>query len=316
MILKNVQHSRIDNEAGTVTDMKDMDYALMLIKANNFEGAREIFEKMLESDPKNRDILYNLGMCHSELGNPDKAIEILSECVRVYPNYSNAYVALGYAHSLMEKFDLAIDSFQKAIEIDPVNSYAFRNLGALYAQQGDNGKAIEYLERSFAINPEDQQTAYGLGYAYFVNRELEQADHYLTIAISIDGATKIAEFSKDLKSRIAEISLKKEGFRTDAMFYCLSALQFFKNKTKKDINLITLEIALKGTEGLDVNDPAERYSIKSLKGTFSGLHLFCYMYVGFQVIDPTANLGMDISQEYKEALRLFEQGSANGHTIH
>lgn len=63
-----MQHSRINKEAGTGTGMKDMDYALMLIKANNFEGAREIFEKMLESDPKNRDILYNLGMCHSELG--------------------------------------------------------------------------------------------------------------------------------------------------------------------------------------------------------------------------------------------------------
>lgn len=311
-----MQHYRTNNEAGIVTEMKDMDYALMLIKANNFEGAREIFEKMLESDPKNREILYNLGMCHSELGNPDKAIETLSECVRVYPSYSNAYVALGYAHSLKQKYDPARDNFMKAIELDPMNSYAFRNLGALYAKQGENEKAIEYLERSFAINPDDQQTAYGLGYAYFVNRELEQANNYLTIAISIDGTTKIADFSKDLKSRIAEISLKKEGFRTDAMFYCLSALQFFKSKTKKDINLITLEIALKGAEGLDVNDPAERYSIKSLKGTFSGLHLFCYMYVGFQVIDSTANLGMDISQEYNEALRLFEQGNANGHTIH
>jgi tetratricopeptide (TPR) repeat protein len=296
--------------------MKDMDYALMLIKANKFDGAKDILEKLLKSDPKDKDILYNLGMLYSELGKPDMAVKTLSECVRVYPNYSNAYVALGFAYSLLSKNEKAKENFLKALEIDSANSYALRNLGGIYAKDNEHEKAIECLEKSFAINKEDQQTAYGLGYAYFVARKLDKADEYFKIVIDIDASTKIANSAKELRSKIAEISLKEKGFRPDAMFYCLSALQYFKDKTKKEVNVITLEIALKGRQGLDINDPEKKYKLNSMKGSFSGLHLFSYMYVGFQIIDPSADLGLDISKEYEEALKLFEQEKTSGSTIH
>ena len=42
--------------------MKDFDYALMLIKAGKLEGARDILEELLKDDPRDRDILYNLGI--------------------------------------------------------------------------------------------------------------------------------------------------------------------------------------------------------------------------------------------------------------
>jgi tetratricopeptide (TPR) repeat protein len=79
--------------------MKDISYALMLIEAHKFEGAKDVLEELLQSDPGNQDILYNLGMCYTELDDPEKAVETLSECIRCYPHYSNAYVALGFAYS-------------------------------------------------------------------------------------------------------------------------------------------------------------------------------------------------------------------------
>ena len=136
------------------------------------------------------------------------------------------------------------------------------------------------------------------------------------IAIDIDPSSKLANIAKDLRSKIAEISLKERGFRPDAMFYCLSALKYFKEKTKKEINMITLEIALKGRQGLEVNDPEKKYEINSMKGSFSGLHLFSYLYVGFKIIDPSVDLGLDISNEYEQALKLFEQEKTSGYTIH
>lgn len=59
--------------------MKDFDYALMLIKAGKLEGARDILEELIKDDSRDKDILYNLGMCYSELGNPEKAVQALSE---------------------------------------------------------------------------------------------------------------------------------------------------------------------------------------------------------------------------------------------
>jgi tetratricopeptide (TPR) repeat protein len=71
--------------------MKDINYAFMLIKANKLEGAKDVLEELLQSDPANKDILYNLGMCYTEQEEPEKAVKTLSECIRYYPHYSNAY---------------------------------------------------------------------------------------------------------------------------------------------------------------------------------------------------------------------------------
>jgi hypothetical protein len=57
-----------------------------------------------------------------------------------------------------------------------------------------------------------------------------------------------------------------------------------------------------------VNDPAQKYSINSIPGKFSGLHLLCIEYVGFQLIDPSLDLGFDLSAEYAEARTVHGKG--------
>lgn len=53
-----------------------------------------------------------------------------------------------------------------------------------------------------------------------------------------------------------------------------------------EVQKITFEIAMLGAKGLSVSDPAERHTLTSLPGRFSGLKLLCIEYVGFKIIDP------------------------------
>jgi len=46
--------------------MKDFEYALMLIKANKLDGAKDLLEELHKSDSQDKDILYNLGMSYTE----------------------------------------------------------------------------------------------------------------------------------------------------------------------------------------------------------------------------------------------------------
>lgn len=294
----------------------DISYALMLIKANKLDGAKDLLEELLQSDPENKDILYNLGMCYTELNEPKKAVKILSECTTYHPQYSNAHVALGFAYSKLADYKKAKIYFLMALEIDPSNPYALRNLGGIYGKESDYEKAVKCLELSFSINQGDQQTAYGLGYSYFHTGNFKKADSYLKIAIDIDESTDIAGLAKDLRREMAEINLKSKGFRTDAMFYCLSALQFFKGKTDTEIRQIAFEIGLKGQQGLDINNQDKKYTLTSMIGSFTGLQLVSYMYVGFKIIEPGIDAGIDLSEEYKEALKLFGQERPYGYTIH
>ena len=68
---------------------------------------------------------------------------------------------------------------------------------------------------------------------------------------------------------------------------------------------ITLKIALKGQTGLGLNEAEAKYTLKSLPGQFSGMHLVSIMYVGMKELDPDTDPGVDLSAEY-EAAKLMQ----------
>ena len=89
--------------------------------------------------------------------------------------------------------------------------------------------------------------------------------------------------------------------------YCLDTLKRFENLSQDKIREITSEVGMFGMNGIDYTKPDKRYSLKSLPGEqFSGLQLLVFMYVGFKMIDPTVNTGLDFEDAYQTALKLFE----------
>ena len=52
------------------------------------------------------------------------------------------------------------------------------------------------------------------------------------------------------------------------------------------------------------NDPDDKYTLKSLPGKFSGLHLLAIMYTAFRQFDPTMDTGADLSAEFKAATEM------------
>ena len=91
----------------------------------------------------------------------------------------------------------------------------------------------------------------------------------------------------------------------DAGLYLLSALKLFGQKTEEELRRIAFEIALKGQSGLDINAPDTKYTLNSMAGEFTGLQLVSYMYAGFKKIAPEQDIGVDLSDEYNMALKLF-----------
>ena len=90
------------------------------------------------------------------------------------------------------------------------------------------------------------------------------------------------------------------------LMYLLGALQKFEGMSREQVQRITLEIAIVGQRGLDVNDSAQKYRLQSLPGQYSGLHMVCMMYVGFQQIAPEHSIGFDLSKEFAVAKGMHE----------
>lgn len=75
----------------------------------------------------------------------------------------------------------------------------------------------------------------------------------------------------------------------------------------KDVRAIGVAIAILGQNGLDINDPVQKYTLRSLPGTYSGLHLCSIMYAAFKQFEPHEDVGIDFSKEYDAAFEMRGQ---------
>lgn len=295
--------------------MNKFDEANEYLKRKELDKARVLLEELLQEEPKHTDALYNLGMVYTELGNPQKAIKTLLELVELGNDSSNVYVALGYAYSRMGNQNKAKELFLSALELEPDNPYALRNLGGLYGKEADYDRAIKHLEKAFELNPGDANTAYGLGMCYFSSGDIANADFFLRKTMEVVPSGPLSEMAKDLLREIATLKLKAQGFRTDAMFYCISAINLFDRVGPAETKRITFEIGIKGQQGLDINNPSKEYTLNSLNGTFTGLQLISYMYVGFKRIAPEMDVGIDLSEEYNMARHFIKLKESHGYSF-
>lgn len=148
---------------------------------------------------------------------------------------------------------------------------------------------------------------FGLAEALAGLGRLKDTDETYKEVIDLNEYGKTAELAKDARRKMAEETFKERAAgtpRPDAVMYCAGALEKFAEMSPAEVQRIASEIAIKSQTGLDPNDPAQKYELKSLPGRFSGLHLLCLMYVAFKSFAPKMDIGFDLGAEYAAALTL------------
>ncbi|ANB02971.1 hypothetical protein [Ectothiorhodospira sp. BSL-9] len=90
----------------------------------------------------------------------------------------------------------------------------------------------------------------------------------------------------------------------DVVMYMTGALETFEKMDKQQLATTVFEIAKLGESGLSINDPAKRYTLKSLSGDFSGLQLLSMMHVGLKQIDPSIDSQSGLDAEYDAARKM------------
>ncbi len=294
--------------------MSDFERAIKELKLGNYSEGMVILQKLLEDDPDNIDILYNLGMCYSEMGLLNKSIELLEKCRLIAPEFTNALVALGFSYHQAGSDEKAMRTSLKALEQEPDNFYALKNLGSLYNKKGDPDNAIKSFNRANTIMPDTPDVMLGLGQAYELKKQYGTADDYYKRAKKSGGADMVVGKAIEGLNRIAIAQMKAEGQgeRIDAVMYCLAAIELFSKMSSENVKEISFEIAMLGTAGLSVNDPEKKYTLKSLDGKFSGMQLLCHMVVGLKIIDESLPPVADLESEYRQALKIY-RGRLDGH---
>ena len=274
------------------------------LKRGKYPGAVTLLKLFLSDKPTDVNIMYNLGMALSDMGQLDEAQEELRTAVKLAPDFTNARIALGVALQRQGNNTEAIAVLDEAVRRDPKNPWAQRNLGACLFKAGRLVEAEEHLRQAVMLAPKDQAAMFGLAEVLVALGRTKDAHDAYRKVIDLDEYSKIAEVAEDALRKTAEQSFKNltPGMpRPDAVMYCLGALETFAKMPRTEMQQIAFEIAAKGQGGLDTSDPAPKYQLKSLPGNFSGLHLVCLMYVAFKSIAPDTDVGFDLSKEYAAA---------------
>ena len=289
----------------SVTD-RGIDY----LKAGDYGKGIATLRWAIQRDPADAAALFNLAMALSDRGDLDESVELLERLLKDHPSHAHGWVALGVAHARQNNDAAAIEALRMAVGLNPQDGYSHKNLGAILSKSGDRTEGIKHLRRATELLPSDPATWLNLGLTLADADELDEADEAYLQVLSIDPTGQLGQRAEKGRSQIAEKTFRARGgdVRPDAFSYCLGALQRFEGMAKPEIQKISFEIAMLGTRGLDVNDPEQKYKLNSIPGKFSGLHLLCIEYVGFQLIDPSIDLGFDLSAEYAEALRMHKKG--------
>ena len=99
-------------------------------------------EHALTIDPNYADAYGWLGNIHNFLGQPQEAIRLVEQAVRLNPHGPIIYdFFLGHAYRLLGRYDEAIEKFQKTLAIFPTNLVFHLQLTATYSEAAKPAEA-------------------------------------------------------------------------------------------------------------------------------------------------------------------------------
>lgn len=162
---------------------------LLLAEQGKYDEAIERYEKALDKDPEQPNILANMADAYSKAGKDEKARECYEKAIAIKPTDAALHNNLGIVLSGMGKDAEAQEAFKKAAALDPGRSAQhFYNIGATLANKGLVDEAAAAFRQAIAADPDFGEAYFQLGMCLSGNPE--------TMGEAIESLTKYTQIGK------------------------------------------------------------------------------------------------------------------------
>ena len=170
-------------------------------RQDRFEEAANQLRKALNLDPENRETLYLLAMAHAELGQEERASELLRgiEGSEVSPIADpmleralrqtrdlQAQIAVANGLVAEKRYSAAEAIYRRVLDLDPELFDVHLDLGVLFGLTGRNEEAERMLTRAVALEPGRADGHTMLAIAYLKTQRPELAFEELQTALELD----------------------------------------------------------------------------------------------------------------------------------
>lgn len=198
--------------------------ATLRVRVGDVKGGIALFESLLEENPDNEEVLYQLGVLYGNQNEVDRALGYMERVLEVNPRNAQALNYVGYTWAERgQRLDEAEQMIRQAARLSPRDGYIVDSLGWVYFMQAqpllaeghrDKGmalleKAIEQLVLATELTGGDPVVSEHLGDVYLQiglpNRALqyyEQAAEFEPRELKQpELRNKIDQLRKDMGSR-------------------------------------------------------------------------------------------------------------------
>lgn len=130
-------------------------YGLCLCSEKKYGEALTYFSKGVRILPTHPAYYVNMGLCHSNLGNHDKALECYNKAENL--GLINVELLNNKGFSLVETnmFNQALLCYELALELNPDDLTLLSNKGTCLCKAGRHEEAIDFFDKALKINSED-----------------------------------------------------------------------------------------------------------------------------------------------------------------
>lgn len=210
----------------TETTQENIKLALKFHQLDEFEKAETIYNKILQTEPENANVLNLLGCLKLQTKFFDEAIKYtrkateISPCAYYFENLGRAYLANGNNKE-------AINSFEKSLEFSPNDFDVLFNLGLAYKTDMQFDKAIEIYNLASKLKPNDTSVYFNIANAYENKNESATALKYYEKVIEINPK------EEDTYYFISVLRLKLKMFK--------EGWEYYEVRPCKDFAILTQE---------------------------------------------------------------------------
>ena len=155
------------------------------LSATRYDEAIKHYQKVISLNPKIADVYYNLGTAHQAQNNWLEAETAYTKALKIQPNFLEAYGNLGAVLQAQGKLDAAISSYQKVLTINPNDARGHFNLATALRNSGLLVDAIKHYQQAIELFPNYIEAYTNLGEVLFDFGDAESAVTHYQKALSL-----------------------------------------------------------------------------------------------------------------------------------
>lgn len=160
--------------------------AIKLHKEGKLTEAKIIYEKVFNLDKDKFEVLHLLGTLEAQLGNFERAIDLLEQASLKQSHLWDTFFNLGNAYIEIDNYDKAILNYKKSLKLKNNNDVIYNSLGRAFHHSKNFKEALRNYNKAIEINGNNDKYYFNRGFTLIELKDLEQALECFHEAIKIN----------------------------------------------------------------------------------------------------------------------------------